>query len=550
MFYGLGDGLNLRGIMTKQAAIYARVSSDEQSAKGYSIPTQIDACNRFVASKGFEIAGIFQDDISGAMAISARPEGRNLQQAIETRLVRAVIVYQVDRLSRDIVDLLTTVRDWLRMGVEIYSLDVGQIKSELDIVLVIKGWQGSDERQKIAERTKRGKDGKAKAGKVPGVGTPPYGYIYQNGEFIINEQQAQVIRMIFDWYVNGDENGRMMSLQSIAQRLTEMGIPRPGDSKSISWKQGMKERAQGKVWNGQIWQHSTVQKLIVKEIYTGDYYYGQTIGEDGRGGKRPREEQIQIEIPAIISRELWQLAQERRVYNSRVAKRRTKANYLLRGGLLYCGCGRVMVGIGKGKWYVCTKRYFPTGNQDPCTEPLVKAPVVEYIAWNYVLNLLTNADEFEIKLKEAQAMEAEQQEPKLRELEHVKALMIDTEHEAEQVADTLSKVKGIVGEKLQAQADEIDRRYQVLQVRKGKLEAELQTKLTDEKIHNLIQYREAVALGLNNPKPDERRTWLELLQTKVTVSNGTAVVTCRISQEGQRFDLSTGYSISRNWEAN
>jgi hypothetical protein len=209
-----------------------------------------------------------------------------------------------------------------------------------------------------------------------------------------------------------------------------------------------------------------------------------------------------------------------------------------------------MVGIGKGKWYVCTKRYFPTGKEDPCTEPLVKAPAVEYIAWNYVLKLLTDADEFESKLKEAQATETEQQEPKQRELEHVKALMIDTEHEAEQVADTLSKVKGIVGEKLQAQADEIDRRYQVFQVRKAKLEAELQTKLTDEKIHNLIQYREAVALGLNNPKPEERRTWLELLQTKVTVSNGTAVVTCRLRREGERFDLSSGYSISRNWEAN
>lgn len=44
-----------------------------------------------------------------------------------------------------------TVRNWLRVGVEVYALDVGKIESELDIVLVIKGWQGSDERKKIRE---------------------------------------------------------------------------------------------------------------------------------------------------------------------------------------------------------------------------------------------------------------------------------------------------------------------------------------------------------------------------------------------------------------
>ena len=60
-----------------------------------------------------------------------------------------MVVYQIHRLSCDIVDLLTSVCVRLRSGVEIYALDVGQVTSEPDIVLVIKGWQGGDERQKI-----------------------------------------------------------------------------------------------------------------------------------------------------------------------------------------------------------------------------------------------------------------------------------------------------------------------------------------------------------------------------------------------------------------
>ena len=121
--------------------------------------------------------------------------------------------------------------------------------------------------------------------------------------------------------------------------------------------------------------------------------------------------------------------------------------------------------------------------------------------------------------------------------------MLDTEYEAEQVAETLKKVKGIVGEKLQKDADEIDQRYKAFLARKAKLEAELKSELTDIHVDNLLQFREAVAVGINHLKPDERRAWLEALNTRVTVSDGIAVVTCRLSREGVKFDLSTGLQI-------
>ena len=57
--------------MNKQAAIYVRVSTDEQADKGYSLPSQIEACRRFAEYKGFENALVYQDDISGAKPIAA-----------------------------------------------------------------------------------------------------------------------------------------------------------------------------------------------------------------------------------------------------------------------------------------------------------------------------------------------------------------------------------------------------------------------------------------------------------------------------------------------
>src|SRR5688500_10748234 len=224
--------------MNKQAAIYARVSTGDQAEKGYSLPRQIEACQKFASQKGFAVAAVYQDEISGAKPISIRPNGYELQKAIDSRQIKSVIVYCVDRLSRDIVDLLTTVRDWLRAGVEIHALDIGQITSAQDIVLVIKGWQGSDERQKIRERTMRGRLAKAKAGKVTGQGAPPYGYTYSDGELFIDESHAQIVRMIFEWYVNGDERGHMMSLYTIAERLTNMGIPTSSIIRGLYKSQG------------------------------------------------------------------------------------------------------------------------------------------------------------------------------------------------------------------------------------------------------------------------------------------------------------------------
>lgn len=489
------------------AAIYARVSTDDQAEKGYSLPSQIEACRNFASTKGFEVVSVHADDISGTVPIGNRPEGDELQSAIDTRIIGAVIVYQVDRLSRDIVDLLTTVRDWLRAGIAIYSLDVGQITSELDIVLVVKAWQGGDERAKIRERTMRGKAAKAKAGRVVGTGFSPYGYDYEDGTFRIRTNEARIVQLIYDLYVNG-ENGRLMSLRKIADWLTDLAIPRPGET--MRWqKRGETSK----------WEPVSVMRIIRNETYCGIWRYGQ--------------EEIPVRVPAIVSRELWELAQIRRAYNSKVAKRKTKRDYLLRG-VLFCGCGKRMV--GSNGLYYCPQRY-GTNGKEKCTEPFVKACKVEYIAWGYILQMLTNADEFECALREAQALEAEQQQPKQKELEHVIALLTATEYEAETVAATLKKVKGIVGEKLQVQSDEIDRRYQVLQVRKKKLEEELKSELTDTTIADLLQFREAVAVGLNNPTHEERRLWLELLQTRVTVTNEIAVVTCRLSGEEAEFEL-------------
>jgi len=511
--------------MNKQAAIYSRVSTDDQAERGYSLPSQIEACQKFASQKGFDVAAVYQDDISGAKPITSRPEGGQLQRAIDSGQVRVVIVYQIDRLSRDIVDLLTTVRDWLRAGIEIYSLDVGQVTSELDIVLVIKGWQGSDERKKIIERTSRGRNSKAKSGKAVGAGTPPYGYTYSNGELFIEESQAQIVRMIFDWYINGDEHGGMMSLAAVASQLTVMGVPRSSQLKGLH----------GKRENG--WAHKSVYHILSSETYCGVLRYGKEIGYRGKGGKRPKEEHILVDVPAIVSRETWELAQARKAYNSKIAKRKMKHEYLLRG-LITCGCGGAMVGTSKGKYYCCRRRYeHSIPAEELCYELSVKARLIEYVTWDYIMGLIKDPKKFEEKLREAQAQENATMRPKQKELEHVIALLKDTEKEADAIARATPKAKGIIAAKLEQQADEVNRRYQALTDHKVKLQQALAVELTDRNIDNLLEFREAVVVGLENPTFEDKRRWLEMLQVTVNVKNQQAIITCRISSKPFAFHL-------------
>ncbi|HNT77148.1 MAG TPA: recombinase family protein, partial [Anaerolineae bacterium] len=219
--------------MSKRAVSIARVSTKEQADNGYSLSSQLEACQLYAERHGFALIGEFQDDISGITPIADRPEGRKVQALIDARAVDAVIVYQVDRLFRDNVELLITTRQWLQAGIELHFCDIGQVRSENDVLLLIRGWQGCDERAKILERFMRGKRTKAASGKVVAVGRPAYGYDYLRDEeghvvnFKVNEEQAAVVRLIFQWYTEGEENSGPLALYAIAKRLSMAGIPAP-----------------------------------------------------------------------------------------------------------------------------------------------------------------------------------------------------------------------------------------------------------------------------------------------------------------------------------
>ena len=507
--------------MSKRAAIYARVSTEDQAEKGYSLPSQITACRAHAARLGYTVTAEFQEDYSGATAVNDRPQGRVLAEMVRRRAVDAVIVNQVDRLSRDIVDLLVAVRAWLAAGVEVYAGDVGQIDSEHDIVLVIKGWQGSDERKRIRERSMRGKRAKANAGMVIG-GRATYGYKHVRdaqgriATYEPTEPEAGIVRLIYQWYVYGDEDGQWLSIKEIARRLTRMGAPTPGE---VHLSHRKRETI--------TWYPHTLQDILTNEAYAGVWWFGGRIG--GTRNMRPVEERIPVSVPPIIDRKTWELAQEQRERNKRFAKRNAKRQYLL-SGLVKCGaCNTSMVGsyFNHHRYHMCGWRNSHHEEfENACRAGRVRADILEADIWGSVLKIFQDTDWLNAALLDAQAAELQAFTPKREELQTVTTMIEEAEREAVQIGAALARVGGLVGKTLQDSMTAINQRYEALCSRRDELLAGLEEqRLTDDAIGRIVQFAEDVRAGMENADYQTARHILEVLKVEVIIKDRRFYVT-------------------------
>jgi len=162
----------------RSAAIYARVSTTGQADKGYSLPTQIDACQRLAQQEGYTVPEnhIFVDDSTGTSL--NRPQLTTLRDLVHQRLVQAVFVHDLDRLSRKLAHQLLLTDEFEQSGVVLRSVAVpdGVTTPEAQLLSNVRGIIAEYERAKVLERTARGRRGRAQDGHVP-YGRRTLGYI-------------------------------------------------------------------------------------------------------------------------------------------------------------------------------------------------------------------------------------------------------------------------------------------------------------------------------------------------------------------------------------
>src|SRR5215471_19996484 len=141
------------------AAIYARVSTTDQADKGYSLPTQLEACQAMARHEGYAVPDthIFVDDYTGTSL--TRPRLTPRRDLVRQRLVQAVFVHDLDRLSRKLAHqlLLSDEFEQARVALRIVTMPEDAKTPETQLLSNVRGIMAEYERAKLLERTARGR---------------------------------------------------------------------------------------------------------------------------------------------------------------------------------------------------------------------------------------------------------------------------------------------------------------------------------------------------------------------------------------------------------
>ncbi len=306
--------------MAERALLYARVSSDDRHRDGRNLEGQLRMAREYAQGKGYEVVYELAEDDRGASG--ARIDLPELQKAIRLAQDNAFdvfIVRELDRLSRNLAKQLVVERELQDAGARIeYVLGEYHDTPEGRLNKHIRAVIAEYEREKIKQRMVRGKRQAVRAGQIV-LTRPPYGYdkkeVDGDTQLVINEHEAGIVRMMFEWYTAEGE-----SLRGIAEKLTELGIERPSGGK-------------------EPWSHSSVGKILENESCIGNWYFGQTKWIDGKHVEQPRENWIKVDVPSIVSVELFERAQERRGKNAHLGVWQRKHKYLMAGRVKCALCG-------------------------------------------------------------------------------------------------------------------------------------------------------------------------------------------------------------------
>lgn len=307
--------------------IYVRVSTDEQAKHGYSIAAQQEKLEAFCLSQGWNIYDIYIDDGYSAKDLN-RPKFTAMMGVIKNENIDVLLVYRLDRLTRSVIDLyeiLSVLDEYnckFKSATEVYDTTNAMGRLFITLVAAIAQW----ERENLAERVRLGMEKKTKLGKWKG-GLAPYGYKVIDKALVINDEEIEVVKAIF-------ELSKTTGFFTIAKMLNERGYP---------------------TRRGSDWHVDTIRDIANNPVYAGYLTFNESVKQY----KLPPKEQKLYEgiHERIIPREdFWSLQdilEKRKVSGGK----RETSNYYF-SSILKCGrCGHSMSGhrgANRVKTYRCS----------------------------------------------------------------------------------------------------------------------------------------------------------------------------------------------------
>ncbi len=357
--------------------IYCRVSTEGQEQDGTSLRTQLEACKKYCQTKGYEVAYEFNEAWSGLTL--ERPKLAELREVVRSESIDCVVVYSLDRFSRDPVHGVILMQELEKHGVLLEAVSETVDNSEIGkLVFYIKGYAAKLDAERRRDATGRGKKAMLESGKLPqgtGIGIYGYKWLKANKKRIPIEHEAQVVQRMFEMIAQG------VSSFKIARILNEESVPTKANKK---------------------WEARTVSRIVRNPAYTGLTYFGVTSGKEGKATPKESWHVLPNATPPIISKELFEQAQAALAKSKELRPGRSQHEYPLTG-FAVCGyCGSPLVGAclsKKYRYYHCRGTYPTSSRNRICDARYIKADWLENAVWDKVKNVLSNPERLLAELR-------------------------------------------------------------------------------------------------------------------------------------------------------
>ena len=511
--------------MATKVYTYTRVSTAMQ-IDGYSLDAQKSRMKAFADYNGYEIVGEYEDAGKSGKSIEGRLQFNQMMEDIKSGKdsVSYVLVFKLSRFGRNAADVLSTLQIMQDFRVNLICVEDG-IDSSKDagkLMISVLSAVAEIERENIRVQTMEGRIQKAREGKWNG-GFAPYGYKLVNGELIINEEEAEAIRVIFDQYVNTNTGAN-----GIAKYLEDHGI-----HKII--------RQNGKT---PLFDASLIRKILKNPVYCGKIAYGRRKMEKIHGTRNDYhlvEQDNYLLVDGvhepIVSEELWQSAQVKLLAQAKKYERinngkDTKVHLL--SGIVKCPvCGAGMYGNKSVKhkkdgtkykdffYYGCKHRNMNRGYKcdykKQINEELLDNSVSEIIIKlvsnpkfasmmqdKINMQVDTTAIEQELANYEKQLRQAYGVKSKL--IEEIDSLDPDDRHYINRKTDLDNRLY-----KMYDKIEGIENQLIAARAKKQSIEAE---KLTSDNIYKVLIYFEKLYAVMNEA---ERRQLIEALVSEIQI---------------------------------
>jgi site-specific DNA recombinase len=403
---------------SKKVILYARVSTQEQADKGYSLAQQLEAVRICAVSQGYEVLEEVTDaGLSGATL--ERPGLNRVRELVEAGEVSAVLAQDRDRFAREPAYHYLLKKEFEEHGTKLRSLnDRGDDSPEGQFTDDVLDVMAKFERRKTAQRTTRGRLQRAKEGKVVPSASPPYGYAYNadRTNYVVEEARMALVRRIFDMMAKG------FTMHGVQRTFEREGLLSPNGHKHWNtrfirdlinndvYRSHGPAEIEALVSEGRMGAE-VAARLDDGQLY-GIWYYGRlrvaqtpTSGRKRKYTQRDASEWVAVAIPdAGIPAEDIATAREA-IKNNRPHSRAGDRYWELSGCVAYCACGRVLKAITRRKpkgdynYYVCPNRR-GSGRGDVCEHAKHhRAEPLEQKVRDYVSDLLRNPERLQDQIE-------------------------------------------------------------------------------------------------------------------------------------------------------